>query len=97
MGGELEDLRIELDGGPLTLEHGAFEVVIQNDPGDTPEGYKRFMVCSQEVRHTRIEKEAEKDLARIGEHHDEAHEFSPGAAYLKGSEVCPVALHLFAG
>ncbi len=54
-------------------------------------------MAAQEVLHPGVEEEAQKDLARVAEHHDERHQRTAGAADLQMAEMAPVDLRLFAG
>ncbi len=51
---------------------------------------------AQEILHPGVEKEAQKDLARVAEHHDERHQRTARTADLQVVEVSPVHLRLFA-
>jgi hypothetical protein len=54
-------------------------------------------MAAQKIFHARVEAEAQKYLARVGQHHDECHQRSPCAADFDMAEVGPVNLRLFAG
>jgi hypothetical protein len=54
-------------------------------------------VAAQEVLHAGVEEEAQEDLARVAQHHDERHQRTPCPADFEVAEVSPVDLCLFAG
>ena len=54
-------------------------------------------MAAKEVLHPGVQEEAQKDLARIAQHHDERHQWAACAADLKVAEMSPVDLRLFAG
>lgn len=53
------------------------------------------MWAAQEVFHARIEEEAQVDVARVRQHHDERHQRTAGATDLDVTEVPPIHLPLF--
>ena len=53
-------------------------------------------MAAQEVLHPGVQKEAQKNLPRMTEHHDEGHQRPPRAADLEMAKVAPVDLPLFA-
>ena len=54
-------------------------------------------MAAQKTLHPRVQKEAEKNLPRMAEHHDEGHQRTPRATDLKVTEMSPVDLALLAG
>ena len=54
-------------------------------------------MAAQEALHARIEEEAQEDLARVAQHHDEGHQRTARAADREMTEVPPVDLRLLAG
>jgi hypothetical protein len=70
--GQREQRRVEADRVAPALEHGALEVVVQQHPGQAECG-EGLDVAAQEAVHAGIEEEAQEDLARVAEHHDEGH------------------------
>jgi hypothetical protein len=54
-------------------------------------------VATQEVLHAGIEEEAQEDLTRVAQHHNERHQRAPCPADFEMTEVTPVDLGLFAG
>jgi hypothetical protein len=94
VGRQLEQHGVEVDRLSHALEHGAAKIVVEKDPGHALEGFEGACVAADEARHVGAEGEAEKDLARVAEHHDEAHQRARGAADLKLAEVPPVDLRL---
>ena len=53
-------------------------------------------MATQEVLHPGVREEAQEDLARVAEHHDERHQRTPGAADFEMAEMSPVHLPLLA-
>ena len=97
MGGKGEQRGMETDGIALAFEHGALQVVVEQNPGNATEGGKGPGVAGQEAGHARIQEEAQVNLARVGEHHHEGHQGPAGTPDDQVPEVCPVDLCLFAG
>jgi hypothetical protein len=95
--GERQQGRVEADGLPLALQHGALQVVVEQHPRHAAKGLEGPGMAAQEVLHAGVEEEAQEYLPRIGQHHDEGHQRAAGAAYLEMPEVAPVDLGLFAG
>src|SRR5271165_4621939 len=95
--GEVEQDGVEADRVAVTLEHGASQVVVQDDPGDALPRGEGGEMAAQEVLHARIEEEAQEDVARVTQDHDEGHQRAARAADRHVSKVGPVALRLFAG
>jgi hypothetical protein len=54
-------------------------------------------VTAQEVLHAGIEEEAQKNLARVAQHHDEGHQGTARAADHEMTKMPPVDLPLLAG
>ena len=54
-------------------------------------------MATQEVFHAGIQAEAQEDLPRVAQHHDERHQRTPRAADLQVAEAAPIDLSLFAG
>jgi len=93
--GQGQQHRVEADRITLALEHGALEVVVQQHPGQAQCG-EGLDVAAQEAVHAGIEEEAQEDLARVAQHHDEGHQRAPGATDGQMTEVSPVHLRLLA-
>ena len=96
MGGEGQQLRVEPDGLAHALEHGALQVVAQDDPRHPAPGGERQDVAAQEAVHAGVQAEVHEQVARVAEHHDEGHQRAPGPAHRVVAEVGPVDLGLFA-
>ena len=45
---------------------------------------------AQKILHSGVEKEAQENLPRMAEHHDEGHQRAAGAANLKMAKVSPL-------
>src|SRR5215471_11930136 len=54
-------------------------------------------MAAQEVLQAGVEEEAQKDLPRVAEHHDECHQGPARATDHQLAEVTPVTLRLFGG
>jgi hypothetical protein len=54
-------------------------------------------MSAQEALQARIEEEAQKDPARVAQHHDEGHQWPAGATDGEMTEVAPVHLALLPG
>src|SRR3984893_10273716 len=93
---KLEQGGMKADDVTLALQHSAFEIIVENDPWDPGPCFKGLNMAAQEVLHAGIEEEAQKDLARIAQHHDEGHQRPARAADHEMTEVCPVDLGLLA-
>ena len=94
--GELDQGGMEPDGVAVAFQHRAFEIVVQKDSGKSVPCREGFDMTSQEVLHTGIEEEAQEDLARVAQYHDEGHQGTARTADREMAEVSPVDLGLFA-
>src|SRR5580704_18983380 len=74
----------------VALQHSAFEIIIEDDLRDPGPCLKSLDMAAQKVLHAGIEEEAQEDLARIAQHHDEGHQRTACAADHEMTEVCPV-------
>jgi hypothetical protein len=81
----------------VSLQHGALEIVIEQDAGNAAPCGERADMAAQKVLHAGVEKEAQKDLPGMTEHHDERHQRAPGTTDLDMAKVRPIDLALFAG
>ena len=87
---------MKADGIAPPLEHGALEIVVKQHPWHAAPGLEGPGVAAQEVLHARIEEEAQEDLPRVAQHHDERHQRPARTADVEVSEMSPVDLGLFA-
>src|SRR6266853_5107259 len=78
--GQLKQRRMEADRLADALEHGAFEIVVECRAGDALEMGERLDMSADEVRHRGAEIEAQKQMARVGEHHHKGHQRTHRAA-----------------
>ncbi len=69
--GQCQQFRVEADGIAYALEHRAFEVVVEGDPGAAVEGNEGLDMAAQEAVHPSVQEEAQEDHAAVAEHHDE--------------------------
>src|SRR5260370_35828457 len=93
---KLEQGGMKADDVTLALQHGAFEIIEEDDLGDPGPCLEGLDMAAQEVRHAGIEEEAQEDVARIAQHHDEGHQRTGCAADHEVTEVGPAALGLLA-
>jgi hypothetical protein len=104
MRSEVEQSRVEADRVAVPLQHGAAQVVIENDPREAVPCGKRAEMAAQEILHAGVEEEAQKDVPREAEHQDKGHQGATEharegtrAANHQMAEVGPVALRLLPG
>ena len=95
--GEREQGRVEADRVAATLEHRALQIVVEGDARHRAPALEGADMAAQEVLHARIEEEAQIDLARPRQHHDEGHQRTARAPDRQVPEVPPVDLGLLAG
>src|SRR4029077_19038402 len=72
-------------------------IIREYDTGNAVPRGKRGYVATQEVPHPGVQEEAQEDLPRMAQHHDERHQWTPRPADLEMAEMSPVHLCLFAG
>lgn len=80
----------------LALEHGALQIIVEQDSRHAAPGIEGADVAAQKVLHSRIEEEAQVDVARVRKHHHKGHQRPAGATDLEMAKVSPVDLALFA-
>jgi hypothetical protein len=97
MSGERQKRRVEADRITLTLEHSAPEIVVEEDPWQSRPRRKRAGVARQEAVHAGIEEEAQTDLPRPRQDHDEGHQRPARTPDLQVIEMGPVNLALLSG
>ena len=94
--GEGEQGRMKADRIAAPFQHRTLEIVVeQHTRGATPGG-EGAEVAAQEALHPGVQEEAQEDLPRVAQHHDERHQRTPGPADLEMAEVAPVHLRLLA-
>ena len=81
---------METDRIALALEHGAFQIVVEQHARQTTPCVKRRDVATQEVCHLRIEVEAQEDRARVAQDHHERHQRALGATDGELANVAPL-------
>ena len=74
VGGEFEQGRIEADRVAVTFQHGAAQIVIQDDPGHALPRREGGEMAAQEIFRAGIEEEAQEDVARVTQDQYEGHE-----------------------
>jgi hypothetical protein len=92
MGGQLQQPRVEMDLIAAAFQHGAFEIVVQDDAGRAGPVLKGAHVAAQEILCGLVEEELQIQCPRPGQGDDEAGELPLGAAHHDGAEVGPVHL-----
>ena len=88
---------MKADGIALALQHCALEIVVEQDTRTSVPGREGANVTAQEVLHAGVEEEAQKNLARVAQHHDEGHQGTACAADHEMTKMPPVDLRLLAG
>ena|SRR6516162_2806218 len=88
---------MEADCVTLPFQHHALQIVVEQDTWITVPGAEGGDMATQKVLHPGIGEEAQENLARVAEHHDECHQRTPRAADLKMSKMSPIDLSLLAG
>ena len=88
---------MEADRVALPFQHHALQIVVEQDTRNTIPRGKGGDVATQEVLHPGVGEEAQEDLARVAEHHDERHQWTPRAADLEMAKMSPIDLPLLAG
>src|ERR1700694_4399953 len=84
-------------GVALALQHRALEIVVEQDTRTSVPGREGGDVTAQEALHAGIEEEAQENLARVAQHHDEGHQGTACAAAQEMTKMPPVDLRLLAG
>ena len=97
MSGKIQQCGMEADRLATAFQHRTLQIVVQQDTRDTIPRGKGGDVATQEVLHPGVREEAQEDLARVAEHHDERHQRTPRAADLEMAEMSPIDLSLLAG
>ena len=81
--GEAQQRGMEADGVAAPFQHRALEIVIEeNTRNALPRGEGGDM-AAKEALHAGVQEEAQKDLARVAQHHDERHQRPPRLADLE--------------
>jgi hypothetical protein len=93
---QVEERRVESDRAPSALQHRAFDVVIEQDARNAAEKVECFDMAAQEAGHGGAEIEAQEDLARPAQHHDEGEKGPTGLTDRHLAEVPPIDLPLLA-
>ena len=88
---------MEADRVATPFQHRALEIVIKQNTRNAAPGGEGGDMATQEVFHAGIQAEAQEDLPRVAQHHDECHQRTPCPADFEVAEVAPVNLSLFPG
>jgi hypothetical protein len=103
--GKTQQCRVEPDRLATAFQHRALQIVVQQDTRDAIPRGKGGDMATQEVLHPGVREEAQEDLARVAEHHDERISgrrarpilgSSPRTS-LEMAEMSPIDLSLLAG
>ena len=95
--GEGEQRGVEADGVGVALQDGAFQIVVEQNPGHPIPCLEGRDVAGEEALHARVQEEAQEDAPGVAEHHDEGHQRPAGLTNGQVAEVPPIDLGLFAG
>ena len=87
---------MEADRIAAPFQHRTLEIVVEQHARHATPGGEGADMAAQEALHPGIEEEAQEDLPRVAQHHDERHQRTPGPADLQVAEVPPVHLRLLA-
>jgi hypothetical protein len=90
MPGEAEQRRMEADRIATPLQHGTFQIIVEQDTGHTSPCGERRDMAAQKILHAGVEAEAQKYLSRVGQHHDERHQRTARTADLEVTKVGPL-------
>ena len=88
---------MEADRIAASFQDRTFQIIVEQDTRYALPCFEGGDVSAQEVLHASVEEEAQKDLARVAQNHDERHQRAPCPANFEMSEVTPVDLCLLAG
>ena len=94
---QIQQTGVKVDVIAAPLEHGTFEIVIENHARRTGEVLKGMDVAAKNILHLLIEEKLQVERPRMGQGDDEARQRALGAADLYVAEVRPVGLSLFGG
>lgn len=94
--GKGEQRGVEADGVTVPLQDGAFQIVVEQNPGYAIPRLEGRDVAGEEALHARVQEEAQEDAPGVAEHHDEGHQRPAGLANGQMAEVSPIHLGLFA-
>ena len=94
MRGEVEQSRVEADRVAVPLQHGAAQIVVQNDPRDAVPCSEGAEMTAQKILHAGVEEKAQKYVPREAEHHDEGHQGATGSTNHYVTKMTPVTLGL---
>ena len=86
-GRELEEERVEADRVAQPLEHGRFQIVVEDHPRNAAPASERGLVSAEEILALLTEIEPQEERAREREHGDERDERA-----LASSDLEPVLL-----
>ena len=91
---EFQQGGMETDRIALALEHGAFQIVVEQHPGQSLPRLERRLMPTQKIGHACIEEETQEDPAREAQHHHKGHQSTFGFADGDLPEMSPVDLAL---
>ena len=85
---------MEADRVAVPFRYRTIKIVVQQNTRHTTPRVEAGGMAAQKAFHPGIRKEAQKNLPRVAEHHDEGHQRTPDAAEFQMPEVTPVDLGL---
>jgi len=91
---QLQEARVEADGVALPLQDGAFQVVVEQDPGHTPQGPEGLDVAAQEALERLVHGEDRMERPRPAQDQHERGQAPGGPAERDRPEAAPVDLGL---
>ncbi len=94
--GEAQQGGIEADRIAASFQNRTLEIIVEQDTRNTLPCFEAGDVAAQKVLHAGIEEEAQEDLTRVAQHHDERHQRTACPADFEMAEMTPVDLCLFA-
>jgi hypothetical protein len=86
---------VEPDRGPLALEHGTFQVVVDQGPRGAAEDLKGLDMAAQKALEGLVQREVGEERARVREDHHKAGERPRAVANPDRSERAPIDLCFF--
>ena len=78
--GEVQQGRMKADRVAATFDHGAFKIIVQQDPRDAAPSREGTNMSAQEIFHASVQEEAQINRPRIAQHHDEGQQWPARAA-----------------
>ena len=80
---------MEADRITASFQDHTFQIIVEQDTRYTLPCLEGGDVAAQEVLHTSVKEEAQEDLARVAQHHDERHQRTACPAEPRGVQSVP--------